>query len=99
MVLPYFDEIIGGSSLTTDALKKHNAIHIFGHGLGDTKKSSAESEISIARSLQDISICDDDATGDGSESGVASFKTFQTFASDWSACSNVSFTRYFIYLN
>jgi ribosomal RNA-processing protein 12 len=77
--------------LTSDALKKHNAIHIFGHGLGDIK--SSQSEISITKSLQDVSLYDED-DDDATESGVGSFKTFQTFASDWSACSNTSFTRY-----
>jgi hypothetical protein len=60
----------GEGSLTSEALKKHNAF------LGVGKSGSEESQ-------------DDD--GDATFGGT--FKTFQTFASDWSECSNVSFNK------
>lgn len=53
----------GGGSLTTDALKKHDAYM-------DTKESKMEDDIE------------------------SSGRTFNTFASDWSSCSNVSFRRF-----
>lgn len=62
------------------------------------KKLPTDSELSIAKSFEDISIHEDGTEGDASESGVVSYKTFQTFASDWSACSNASFTRYIQFL-
>ncbi|XP_054266666.1 RRP12-like protein [Macrosteles quadrilineatus] len=55
------------SSLTTEALKKHNAF-TFG-----AKKKTDEMEV------------EDDAQS------ASTFKTVDTFASDWSACSNKSF--------
>lgn len=36
---------------------------------------------------------DDDESETGYTETGKSFKTFQTFASDWSSCSNVSFSK------
>lgn len=36
---------------------------------------------------------DDDDSETGVTASGKSFKTFQTFASDWSSCSNVSFSK------
>lgn len=62
--------LIGEGTLTSEALKKHNAF------LGGGRSRSEESQ-------------DDD----GDETFGGTFKTFQTFASDWTECSNVSFNR------
>lgn len=44
----------------------------------------------IAGSMKSFSINEDDMM---SESNVGTFKTFQSFASNFSACSNMSFTK------
>jgi len=62
--------LIGEGTLTSEALKKHNAF--LGGGISRSEES------------QD---------GDGDATFGGSFKTFQTFASDWTECSNVSFNR------
>ncbi|XP_067007465.2 RRP12-like protein [Anabrus simplex] len=64
----FFQENLGQGNLTSDALKKFNAVF-------DTK-NEANKEMS-----------------DEEMSFGGTFRTFQTFASDWSACSNVSFNR------
>jgi len=64
----FFQENLGlPSSLTAEALKKHNAFTF------DSKKKSDGMEI------------EDDLQSENT------FKTLDTFASDWSACSNQSF--------
>ena len=64
----FFQEGSGEGNLTSEALKKHNAI------LGAKSDSAAED-------------------GDESNTFYATEKTFKTFASNWSECSNVSFNR------
>ncbi|XP_049862058.1 RRP12-like protein [Schistocerca gregaria] len=65
----FFQENLGQSGLTTEALKKHDAF---------TTKMDTESSVA----------------GDFEEGTIGgTFKTFQTFASDWSSCSNMSFSR------
>lgn len=60
------------------------------------KKSDAENELLIAKELENMSMKSGD---DGSETEYSesfksgTYKTFQTFASDWSQCSNISFSK------
>lgn len=61
---------IGPSNLTTDAIRKHDAVSSF---IPPACSSQSEME------------------NDASEE--SSFKTFNTFASDWSDCSNKSFSK------
>lgn len=68
----------------------------YGHKNG-SKKSEAENELSIAKDFENMSV----KTGeDSSETEISAstksgtFKTFQTFASDWSQCSNISFSKF-----
>ncbi|XP_001606680.2 RRP12-like protein [Nasonia vitripennis] len=67
----FFQQNLGSTGLTTDVLKKHNAI-------------------------QGIHPSDNNIEIDDVESSVGgtTFKTFDTFASDWSNCSNMSFSRF-----
>lgn len=67
----------------------------YGHNK-DKQKSQSEHELTIAKEFENMSV----KTGDeGSESEYTeslksgTFKTFQTFASDWSQCSNISFSK------
>lgn len=68
---------------------------MYGHNK-DKQKSQAEQELTIAKEFENMSV----KTGnEGSESEYTesmksgTFKTFQTFASDWSQCSNLSFSK------
>ncbi|XP_041971628.1 RRP12-like protein [Aricia agestis] len=91
----FFQENLGNSGLTQQAVLKHDAMVTYGHN--KTKLiSDAENELSIAKEFENMSV----RTGeDGSETEYAgsmksgTYKTFQTFASDWSQCSNVSFSK------
>jgi ribosomal RNA-processing protein 12 len=66
-----YDIILSGEgSLTSEALKKHDAL------LGADRRGAEESQ-----------------DGDGDATFEGTFRTFQTFASDWSECSNVSFNK------
>ncbi|CAK1541827.1 unnamed protein product [Leptosia nina] len=84
----FFQENLGGTGLTQQALQKHDAMTLYGH-----KKS--EDDDSIAKEFESMSV----RTGDDTETEYSAsqksgtFKTFQTFASDWSQCSNVSFSK------
>ena len=68
----FFQDNAGEGNLTSEALKKHNAI------LGE-KHDDREM------------VRDDDDDGDQTYDGT--LNTFKTFASNWSDCSNVSFSR------
>ena len=61
---------IGSTGLTTEILKKHDAVQGIQPRNDDIEIDEAESSV-----------------------GVNTFKTFDTFASDYSNCSNVSFSR------
>lgn len=74
---------------------KHEAMTTYGHNK-NKQKSQAENELTIAKEFENMSV----KTGDeGSESEYTgsmksgTYKTFQTFASDWSQCSNISFSK------
>lgn len=71
----------------------------YGHSTGKPR-SDAENELIIAKEFENMSV----RTGeDGSDTEYSrsmrsgTYKTFQTFASDWSQCSNISFGKYVIY--
>lgn len=60
------------------------------------KASDAESELLIAKELENMSMKSGDDGSDTEYTGsfkAGTYKTFQTFASDWSQCSNVSFSK------
>lgn len=63
---------LGPSSLTSDALRKHDAVQSF------LPKNEAQMEEDVESSV---------ASG-------SSYRTMQTFASEWSECSNMSFNRF-----
>uniref|UniRef100_A0A182RNB5 Uncharacterized protein n=1 Tax=Anopheles funestus TaxID=62324 RepID=A0A182RNB5_ANOFN len=78
------------SKLTLDAVLKHEAIQSYGSGgSGRTKPPTVHD---IATSMKSFSMKDGDDEM-MSDSQVGTFKTFQTFASNWSACSNMSFKK------
>nr|AJC98364.1 AGAP002961 [Anopheles coluzzii] len=78
------------SKLTLEAVLKHEAIQSYGSGgAGKTKTPTVND---IAASMKSFSMKDgDDEMMSDSQPGT--FKTFQTFASNWSACSNMSFKK------
>lgn len=82
--------------MTQQAVLKHTAMMTYGHSTGKDK-SPAENELTIAKEFENMSVKsgmdDSDTEYSGSNRSAASFKTFQTFASDWSQCSNVSFGK------
>ncbi|CAH0554769.1 unnamed protein product [Brassicogethes aeneus] len=71
----FFQANLDTSSLTSDALRKHDAIQSF---LPNAPKNDIEMDEEVESSV---------ASG-------SSYKTMQSFASDWSACSNMSFSRF-----
>lgn len=72
-----FISISDGSKLTTAALLRHDAT--FGAG---AKLTSADIEAGLGK--------DEAGAGDATE---MTHKTFDTFASDWSGCTNVAFEK------
>lgn len=70
------------SSLTLSAVLKHDARQMF------EKKETTVND--VAGSLKSFSL--DDEMMSASQ-GTGTFKTFQTFASNYSACSNMSFKK------
>ncbi|XP_022831509.1 RRP12-like protein isoform X1 [Spodoptera litura] len=91
----FFQENLGSTGLTQQAVSKHDAMMTYGHA-SLKKKSDAENELLIAKELENMSMKSGD---EGSETEYSesfksgTYKTFQTFASDWSQCSNVSFSK------
>ncbi|XP_065087189.1 RRP12-like protein [Ochlerotatus camptorhynchus] len=80
------------SKLTLEAVLKHEAIQSYSGGRGATKKVDPTVN-EIAASMRSFSM-NDGVEGDGmTESQLGTFKTFQTFASNFSACSNMSFKK------
>ncbi|XP_035894909.1 RRP12-like protein [Anopheles stephensi] len=78
------------SKLTLEAVLKHEAIQSYGSGGADKTKQPTVND--IAASIKSFSMKDgDDELMSDSQQGT--FKTFQTFASNWSACSNMSFKK------
>uniref|UniRef100_A0A1Q3G0S0 Uncharacterized protein n=1 Tax=Culex tarsalis TaxID=7177 RepID=A0A1Q3G0S0_CULTA len=72
--------------LTLEAVLKHDAIQSYGKEGGPTVND-------IAASMKSFSMNDADDDGMTGSGGLGTFKTFQTFASNWSACSNMSFKK------
>ncbi|KAG5889831.1 hypothetical protein JTB14_023156 [Gonioctena quinquepunctata] len=71
----FFQENLGPSGLTSDALKKHDAVQTFlPHKAGPVQMEEDEVQSSI-----------------GTQS---SYRTIQSFASEWSGCSNMSYSRF-----
>lgn len=71
--------------LTLEAISKHDARLFYA---GDSKKADPTVN-DIATSLKSFSFND----GNASESQFGTFKTYQTFASNYSSCSNVTFNK------
>ncbi|XP_053617752.1 RRP12-like protein [Plodia interpunctella] len=91
----FFQENLGNTGLTQKAVQKHEAMMTYGHSTGKPR-SDAENELIIAKEFENMSV----RTGeDGSDTEYSrsmrsgTYKTFQTFASDWSQCSNISFGK------
>uniref|UniRef100_A0A182ISQ2 Uncharacterized protein n=1 Tax=Anopheles atroparvus TaxID=41427 RepID=A0A182ISQ2_ANOAO len=80
------------SKLTLDAVLKHEAIQSYSGGSGSSGKAKVPTVNDIAASMKSFSMKDgeDEAM---SESQQGTFKTFQTFASNYSACTNMSFKK------
>uniref|UniRef100_A0A2M4A4V3 Uncharacterized protein n=1 Tax=Anopheles triannulatus TaxID=58253 RepID=A0A2M4A4V3_9DIPT len=82
----------GKNKLTLEAVLKHEAIQSYSGADGGKKKVPTVND--IAASMKSFSVKDgddDDVMSDSQHGGT--FKTFQTFASNWSACSNMSFKK------
>ncbi|CAH2093470.1 unnamed protein product [Euphydryas editha] len=94
----FFQENLSNSGLTQQAVLKHDAMMTYGHSTGK-QKSEAENELTIAKEFENMSVHGSKAEEEGSESEYSvstksgTYKTFQTFASDWSQCSNISFSK------
>ncbi|XP_063628336.1 RRP12-like protein [Cydia splendana] len=91
----FFQENLGNTGLTQQAVLKHDAMITYGHSKGK-QKSEAETELSIAKEFESMSVRSGEDDSESQYSGSmksGTFKTFQTFASDWSQCSNVSFSK------
>ncbi|CAB3246003.1 unnamed protein product [Arctia plantaginis] len=91
----FFQENLGGTGLTQQAILKHDAMMTYGHA-SNKQTSEADNELVIAKELENMSMKSGD---EGSESGYTAsmksgtFKTFQTFASGFTQCSNISFSK------
>ncbi|XP_045503791.1 RRP12-like protein [Colias croceus] len=86
----FFQENLNNSGLTQQALQKHDYMTLYGHN------KKVDDELTIAKEFESMSVRtgDDDTETEytGSQKS-GTFKTFQTFASDWSQCSNISFSK------
>ncbi|XP_026740295.1 RRP12-like protein [Trichoplusia ni] len=91
----FFQENLGSTGLTQQAVLKHDAMMTYSHA-SNKNKSEAENELSIAKELENMSMKSTDDVSESEYSGSmrpSTYKTFQTFASDWSQCSNLSFSK------
>ncbi|XP_032528017.2 RRP12-like protein [Danaus plexippus] len=89
----FFQENLSNAGLTEQAVLKHDALMTYGHS-GGKEKSEAETELTIAKEFETMSVRSDNSDTEYSKSmRSGTFKTFQTFASDWSQCSNISFSK------
>lgn len=81
----------GITALTTDAILKHDARQVY---LNDGKKlnKSEPTVHDLALSMRSFSVSDGDGDDDMSE-GRSYAKTFQTFGSQYSACTNMTFNK------
>ncbi|VVC87196.1 unnamed protein product [Leptidea sinapis] len=90
----FFQENLGNSGLTQQALQKHDTMTQYSH----RKKQEDDALILIKKEFENMSVNtgEDDTATDCTGSGKSgTIKTFQTFASDWSQCSNMSFSKLF----
>ncbi|XP_053692986.1 RRP12-like protein [Sabethes cyaneus] len=77
------------SQLTLDAVLKHDAVQSY-----SGQREGGPTVNDLAASMKSFSMNDGFEGADGmTESQLGTFKTFQTFASNWSACSNMSFKK------
>ncbi|CAH2052754.1 unnamed protein product, partial [Iphiclides podalirius] len=91
----FFQENLGSTGLTQQAVLKHDAMMTYGHSSGKPK-SDALNELTIAKDFENMSVRTGDDESETEYSGSMKWgtvKSFQTFASDWSQCSNVSFSK------
>ncbi|XP_013167827.1 PREDICTED: RRP12-like protein [Papilio xuthus] len=91
----FFQENLGSTGLTQQAVLKHDAMMTYGHSTGK-QKSESENELAIAKDFESMSMRSGDEGTETEYTGSmrsGTFRTFQTFASDWSQCSNVSFSK------
>ncbi|XP_058117095.1 RRP12-like protein [Anopheles ziemanni] len=78
------------SKLTLEAVLKHEAIQSYGND--SSAKAKAPTVNDIAESMKSFTMKDgEDELMSQSQQGT--FKTFQTFASNYSACTNMSFKK------
>lgn len=75
----FFQENLGPSSLTTDSLKKHDALQLL--KVPQTKEPEESAEINYEMESE-------------SSYGGSSYGSMQSFASEWSECSNMSFGKF-----
>lgn len=81
--------------MTQQAVLKHDAMMTYDHSTGK-QKSESENELAIAKDFESMSMRSGDEGSETEYTGSmksGTFRTFQTFASDWSQCSNVSFSK------
>ncbi|KAH8402804.1 hypothetical protein KR222_007551 [Zaprionus bogoriensis] len=71
------------NGLTVEAVQKHEQSQAY--------NTEAASIVDVAFSLKSFTLDDEDMSGSGSQQGT--FKTFGTFASNYSSCSNMSFKK------
>lgn len=67
----------------------------YGHST-NKPKSETENELIIAKEFENMSVKSGEEGSEseyGGSTRSGTFKTFQTFASDWSQCSNISFSK------
>ncbi|KPI99063.1 RRP12-like protein [Papilio xuthus] len=91
----FFQENLGSTGLTQQAVLKHDAMMTYGHSTGK-QKSESENELAIAKDFESMSMRSGDEGTETEYTGSmrsGTLRTFQTFASDWSQCSNVSFSK------
>ncbi|XP_055612832.1 RRP12-like protein [Uranotaenia lowii] len=80
------------SRLTLEAVLKHDAVQSYSGGAKADKGGPTVND--IAESMRSFSMNEILEGADGmTESQLGTFKTFQTFASNYSACSNMSFKK------
>lgn len=91
--LNFYSIIPGNTGLTQQAVLKHDAMITYSH---NKQRCEAENDLTIAKDFENMSV---KTLDEGSESEYTAsmrsgtYKTFQTFASDWSQCSNISFSK------
>ncbi|KAF5307989.1 hypothetical protein FQR65_LT06557 [Abscondita terminalis] len=72
----FFQETTGPSNLTSDALRKHDAVEAISRTHQKLENNESDSEVE-------------------SSVGATTFNTMDSFASEWSNCSNISFQKFF----